>query len=102
MAFRWQADDGPTLNAGLVALGFFRGSGAVLLKKLYFGDFSRREGSEPPVPPPDLCMVNAEYLSIYIRFSLLLLLIHCLLLIPMSGRSLCLAHVCYAVLGVQY
>ena len=27
MAFRWRADDGPTLNAGLVALCFFRGSG---------------------------------------------------------------------------
>ena len=25
-AFRWRADDGPTLNAGLVALRFFRGS----------------------------------------------------------------------------
>ena len=25
-AFRWRADDGPILNAGLVALRFFRGS----------------------------------------------------------------------------
>ena len=25
-AFSWRADDGPILNAGLVALGFFRGS----------------------------------------------------------------------------
>ena len=25
MAFRWHADDGPTLNAGLVALWFFKG-----------------------------------------------------------------------------
>ena len=32
MAFRWWADDGPTLNAGLVVLGFFRGSAPVLLR----------------------------------------------------------------------
>ena len=30
-AFRWRADDGPTLNAGLVAVGFLRGSRPVLL-----------------------------------------------------------------------
>ena len=30
MAFRWRADDGRTLNAGLVALCFFRGSEPVL------------------------------------------------------------------------
>ena len=29
---RWRADDGQTLNAGLVALIFFRGSEAVLLE----------------------------------------------------------------------
>ena len=26
MVFRWRVDVGPTLNAGLVAMGFFRGS----------------------------------------------------------------------------
>ena len=31
MVFRWRADDGPPLNAGLVALRFFRGSGSILL-----------------------------------------------------------------------
>ena len=31
MAFPWRADDGPTLNAGLVA-AIFRGSGTVLLE----------------------------------------------------------------------
>ena len=30
-AFRWRADDGPTLNAGMVALYFFRGFGPILL-----------------------------------------------------------------------
>ena len=34
MAFRWRANDGPMLNAGLVALCFFRGSGPALLKPL--------------------------------------------------------------------
>ena len=35
-AFRWRADDGPTMNAGLVALRFFRGSGPVLLENPLF------------------------------------------------------------------
>ena len=35
LAFLWRADDGPTLNAGLAALWFWRGSGPVLLKKPY-------------------------------------------------------------------
>ena len=33
---RWRADNGPKLNAGLVALLFLRGSGPVLLRNLYF------------------------------------------------------------------
>ena len=32
---KWRADDGPTLNAGSVALWYFRGSGPELLKKHY-------------------------------------------------------------------
>ena len=36
MAFRWLTDDGQTLNAGSVALSFFKGSGPVLLKKPIF------------------------------------------------------------------
>ena len=32
MAFRWCVDDGPTFNAGFVALGIFRESGPVLLR----------------------------------------------------------------------
>ena len=31
-AFHWRADDGPTLNASLVALGFFRGCEPVFLR----------------------------------------------------------------------
>ena len=49
MTFRWRADGGPTLNAGLVA-AIFQGSGPVLLK--YFYDFSG--GSGLPTPPPPL------------------------------------------------
>ena len=36
MVFRWRADDDQTMNAGLVALRFFRGSGPVLLRNLAF------------------------------------------------------------------
>ena len=35
-SFHLRADDGPTWNAGLVALGFFRGSGPVLLRNPIF------------------------------------------------------------------
>ena len=36
LAFCWRADDGQTLNAGLVALWFLRGSGPVLLRNPMF------------------------------------------------------------------
>ena len=48
MAFCWCANDGLTLNAGLVALWFFRGSGPVLLRNPIFLWFFRG-GSGPPV-----------------------------------------------------
>ena len=51
MAFRWRADDGPTLNAGLVALWFFRGSGPVLLRNPIFLWFFRGRLLPPPPPP---------------------------------------------------
>ena len=46
--------DGPTLNAGLVALWFFRGSWPVLLINPIFCDFSGGGGSGSPVRPPPL------------------------------------------------
>ena len=52
MAFRWRAYDGPTLNAGLVALWFFRRSGPVLLRNPIFLWIFRGRGSGPPVLPP--------------------------------------------------
>ena len=52
MAFRWRAHDGQTLNVGLVALWFFRGSGPVLQRKHVFlwGVFSGGGGRVGPLP----------------------------------------------------
>ena len=51
MAFHWRAYNGPKLNAGLVALWFFRGSGPVFLRKnLYFCYFSGVGGLDPLYP----------------------------------------------------
>ena len=50
MAFRLRADDGPTLNSGLVAFRFFRGSGPVLLRIPIFLWFFRG-GGQDPYPP---------------------------------------------------
>ena len=36
MAFRWRADDGQNLHAGLVALSLFRGSGQVIIRNPIF------------------------------------------------------------------
>ena len=53
MAFCWRADDDPTLNAGLVALWFFRGSGPVLQRNPIFLWFFRGGGGVwTPCPPP--------------------------------------------------
>ena len=49
MAFRWRADDDPTLNAGLVAV-IFQGIRTSIAKEPYiFCNFLG--GSGPPVPP---------------------------------------------------
>ena len=60
MVFRWWADDGPTLNAGSVALWFFRGSWHLLLHLPYsFVIFFRVGGGgggvRTPCPPPPIC-----------------------------------------------
>ena len=55
MTFLWRADDGPTLNAGLVTFWFFRGSWPVLLKNPIFLWFFRGVWTPcPPPPPPPL------------------------------------------------
>ena len=64
MAFRWRADDGPTLNAGLVALWFFRGSGPVLQGNpifLWFFMGGGGGGRDPLSPPLDPPMTTAVY-----------------------------------------
>ena len=49
----WQANDGPTFDAALVALRFSSGSGPVNAKKPYiFVIFQGGGGSGPTVPPP--------------------------------------------------
>ena len=50
--FRWRTDDGPTLNAGLVALSFFRGSGPVLLRNHTCTFFYFSGGGGVRTPPP--------------------------------------------------
>ena len=53
MAFRWRADDDPTLNAGLVALLFFQWIRTSIAKKPYiFCDFQGGGGTPDPLPPP--------------------------------------------------
>ena len=51
MAFRWQADGGPTMNAGLVNMWFYRGSGPVLLRNPYILVIFRGGGGPDPCPP---------------------------------------------------
>ena len=50
--FRWRADDGPTLNAGLEALCFFQGIRTSIAKNNLFFQVVIFRGSEPPAPPP--------------------------------------------------
>ena len=48
MVLRWRAGDGPTLNSGLVALWFYRGSGPKLLRNpIFFCDFAGGGGRIP-------------------------------------------------------
>ena len=63
MAFPWQADDGPTLNAGLLALWFSRGTGPVLLGKPIALLFCRGLGSDSHFSTlhPHLFWIGAWY-----------------------------------------
>ena len=52
MAYRWGTDDGPTLNAGLVALRISGDPVQYCQDILYFLRFSGEGGSGPPDPCP--------------------------------------------------
>ena len=54
MAFRWRTGGGPTLNACLQSLRFYRGSGPILLRNPIFFLFFRGGGPDPLPPPPPL------------------------------------------------
>ena len=56
MAFRWRADDGPTLNAGLVALWFSGDPDQYYWETLYLClcFFRAGGGGFGPLPPPPL------------------------------------------------
>ena len=61
MAFRWRADDDPTLNAGLVAFFIFQGIGTSITRKSYiFAIFQGGEGGPDPLPPLNLRMSPAN------------------------------------------
>ena len=78
MAFRWCADDGPTLNAGLVAFRISsRGSGPVLLRNSYFCDFSGW-WSGPPVPPSWDRPILRPHLIVRIGFCTTLCTFYCM------------------------
>ena len=60
MAFHWRADDGPTLNAGLVA-AIFQGIRTSIARKPYiFVIFQGGGGFGPPVPPLDPHMPDRD------------------------------------------
>ena len=52
MAFRWRADDGQTLNAGLVLFVFIQVTRTSIAKKPYM--FVIFQGGGGPDPPPAL------------------------------------------------
>ena len=68
MAVRWWADDGPTLNAGLVALFYLRVSGPVLLITPIVCDFSG--GWDGVSGPPVLSSGSAHASTVPFIFNL--------------------------------
>ena len=64
MAFRWRAENGPTLNASLVALWFSLGIQTSIAKRPYifviFEGVSGPPAPHPPLNPPMLHMIGSE------------------------------------------
>ena len=73
MAYRWRADDGPTLIAGLVVCDF-TGSGPVLLRNPIFVIFRWGGGGSTPLKPHIACKQSVE---------VLLLLTACIRILPL-------------------
>ena len=69
MGFRWCANDGPLLNAGLAALWFFRGSGITLNFVIFQG------GGEVRTPCPPLWIRTCLLLCPYICYGLIVLVV---------------------------
>ena len=97
MVFCWRADDGPTLNAGLVALWFFRGSGPVLLRSpIYiFVNFQGRGRDllSPPHLDPRICTdkyrgYTLKFITTSVRFSFSCILLSRVLAFKEEGNSM--------------
>ena len=65
MAFRWHADDGPTLNAGLVAFYFSGLRIRIFVKSYNFMIYGGGggEGAKPHVPPSGSAHIHADISS---------------------------------------
>ena len=80
MAFGWRADDGRTLNAGLVAFLIFQG----IAKKPYTFVIFQGGGSGPPVPSPS----GSAHVFMSFHFeNLILLQIRSCLSSPRSAKK---------------
>ena len=66
LAFRWRADDGPTVNAGLVSLWFFRGSRPILLGNPIFCDCS---GGPDPLSPLWIRACLSSWIGQYVHLN---------------------------------
>ena len=83
MAFRWRADDGPTLNAGLVALWFSGDPGQYYKEALYFVIFRGGGGGGGPDPLSPLWIRSCStwYFSTYYLWYLVLIAYMCKLIL---------------------
>ena len=77
MAFRWRADDGPALNAGLAAFWFFRESGSRNSIYLRFSSGGGGGGGPDPLSP---IWIRTRHLPI--------MRMHSAILVPMKTRDL--------------
>ena len=81
------SDDGPTLNTGLVALWFFRGSVPVLLRNPFV---ISQGGVRTPVPSPPL----DPRMTLFIAYACVLL-VYCVLVTLALGAIVCWSVICY-------